>query len=281
MWAISATSVASLKKIPTYEILSIVFLIGFICSASYNTYNRNWKKTLDHPFYIWIIGIIGIFGNEVLFIESFKHAPVAHVDLINFLWPIMVIFFSSLFPKEKLQFRYFLASLIAFIGIYILIFYDEGQNINFQHQYIKGYLYALFAAFFWTFYTIISKFYGKLKTEMIGIYCGLGFILSFLMHLAYEKTIMPTLSNFISLIFMGIATHCLAYFFWDYGVKKGNFKLLSILSYFNPIISISILIIAGYSKPTYVLFISSFLIFSAGLIGGLTWKKSKSPKNIN
>ena len=80
---------------------------------------------------------------------------------------------------------------------------------------------------------------------------------------------------------MGIATHCLAYFFWDYGVKKGNFKLLSILSYFNPIISISILIIAGYSKPTYVLFISSFLIFSAGLIGGLTWKKSKSPKNIN
>ena len=46
MWAISAASVANLEKIPIYEILSVVFLIGFLCSTIYNTYYKNWKKTL-------------------------------------------------------------------------------------------------------------------------------------------------------------------------------------------------------------------------------------------
>lgn len=278
MWAISAVLVASLKGIPTYEILSIVFFIGFICSVLYNIKNNNWKNISKHPFYIWVIGIIGIFGNEVLFIMSFKYAPVAHADLINFLWPIMVVLFSALMPNEKFHFRYLIASIIAFIAIYILIFYDKEKVMSFKYQYIKGYVFAFGAALFWTCYTLISKSYGKLKPEMIGIYCGFGLILSLCMHLYYEETVIPSFENVLALIFMGIATHCLAYFFWDYGIKKGNFKLLSILSYFNPIISILILILLGFAKPSYALCLATVLIFIAGVVGGIPWGNINSNK---
>ncbi|MFK7760875.1 MAG: hypothetical protein AB8B46_01965 [Candidatus Midichloriaceae bacterium] len=56
----SAVLVASLENIPTYEILSIVFIIGFICSILYNIKNNNWRNITKHPFYIWVVGIIGI-----------------------------------------------------------------------------------------------------------------------------------------------------------------------------------------------------------------------------
>lgn len=271
MWAVSAVLVASLKGIPTYEILTIVFFIGFVCSVLYNIKNNNWKNITKHPFYIWVVGIIGIFGNELLFIMSFKYAPVAHADLINFLWPIMVILFSALLPNEKFHFRYLIASIIAFIAIYILIFYDNTGVISFEYQYIKGYVFAFSAALFWTCYTLISKSYGKLKPEMIGIYCGFGLVLSFCMHLYCEETVIPSFSNILALVFIGIATHCLAYFFWDYGIKKGNLKLLSILSYFNPIISILILILLGFAKPSIALCLATVLIFIAGVIGGIPW----------
>ena len=74
---------------------------------------------------------------------------------------------------------------------------------------------------------------------------------------------------------MGITTHCIAYLCWDYGIKKGNFKLLNILSYSNPIISTLLLIVFGLAHLSAILFVSVLLLFLAGLIGGIRFSYKK------
>jgi len=69
------------------------------------------------------------------------------------------------------------------------------------------------------------------------------------------------------LIVMGITTHSIAYYAWDYAIKKGHFNILRVLPYGNPIISVLALIIFGFAELTIELLISTLMIFAAGIIG--------------
>jgi len=266
IWASSAALTTSLNRLPTYEILSIVFLIGFIFSSLHNTKKEKWVNVKRHPHYIWIIGSISIFCNESFFILSFKNAPAAQVELVNYVWPIMVIIFSSLLPNQKLSFRHVFAGLIALFSIYLLLWHDDS-NPGINYEYILGYAYAFCAGLLWAIYTLFSISYANEKSDLVAVYCGICTMLSVVCHLSTEVTMIPSTMEMLVICAMGVTTHSLAYYLWEIGVREGNFKLLSILSYGNPVLSLLILIVFGFSEPTKMLFLSSFLILVAGLIG--------------
>lgn len=72
---------------------------------------------------------------------------------------------------------------------------------------------------------------------------------------------------------MGVTTHSLAYYGWDYAIKKGHFKLLQILPYGNPVLSVLALIIFGFAEFTQEVLIATLMVFTAGIIGGKKVKK--------
>ncbi|MDC0864893.1 EamA family transporter, partial [Rickettsiaceae bacterium] len=123
------------------------------------------------------------------------------------------------------------------------------------------------SALVWSIYIIISRRYAKTTPELFAIYCGCGAIISVSMHLAFESTVIPNLKEGIMLIVMGITTHSIAYYAWDYAIKKGHFNILRILPYGNPTISVLALIIFGFAELTIELLISTLMIFAAGIIG--------------
>ena len=116
MWAISAALVAGLGNLPVFQILTIALFLSFIFTVGVlNIFNR-WHK-LKQPLHVWIIGITSILGND----GAFKYAPPEQVDLINYLWPIMLVICSSFLPNEKLQWRYIVGAFIGFLGVAILL----------------------------------------------------------------------------------------------------------------------------------------------------------------
>ncbi len=268
-WALAAPFTVKIKDIPIFETLTIVFTISFFFSAIKLTLCKQWH-TLKQPWFLWLIGFLGIYGNDLLYIAAFKHAPAAQADLINYLWPIFVILFTGLLPDEKLSFRHVLAASLGFTGIYVLI-NQSGQGM--ESQYLFGYILAFLDAVIWSIYTLVARRFGKSPVEMIGIYCGVGAICSLFIHFQWETTLIPANNQWLILIVMGMTTQCLAYFFWDFGVKRGDFKLLSILSYGNPILSILFLIFFGMADASYELFIACALVSLGGLVGIIPWGK--------
>lgn len=267
-WALAAPFVVQIKSLPIFESLTVIFLISFLLSAVKLSFYQEWLK-LKQPWFIWVGGVLGIYGNDILYITAFKHAPAAHADLINYLWPVMVILFTSFLPNEQLSKRHILAATLGFMGIYVLLLSNTHQG--FEHRFLIGYVCAFLDAVVWALYTVMARRYSQTPVESIGIYCGIAALCSLVFHLKLETFIFPTASQWGVLLLMGATTQCLAYFFWEYGVKQGDFKLLTVLSYGNPMLSIFLLICCGMAKPSVQLVIATLLISLAGIVGIMPW----------
>lgn len=268
-WTIAAALVASVENIPIFQVLSTALGVSFSVTALYLTFTKRWFL-LKQPLLLWIVGILGIFGNDVLYIAAFKFAPPVQADLIAYLWPIFVIVFSGLLPREKFSIKHVLAGILGFAGVCFLI--TEGEALSsFQLQYLPGYCFALGSAIVWSIYTLIARHYGKTRSEMIGLYCGFGMLFSIVAHFQFETTVTPTSTQWFVMLIMGLTTQGLAYFFWDFGIKRGNFKLLNVLSYGNPVLSVLLLIVFGFAQPSFSLFIACILVTAGGLIASISW----------
>jgi len=268
IWSLSACATMALNDIPAFEILSGIFISGCIASSIINSIKGNWSFALKRPKYLIFAGIFGIAGNNILYVLSFKHAPAIQVDLIVYLWPMMVLILSSLFLNEKTRINHILACVLAFSGVCILLTANNDTSM-FSAQYLIGYVLAFACALLWSIYVIISRRYNKSTPELFAIYSGVGAIFSLFMHFNFETTIMPSLWQGVILVVMGVAAHSLAYYGWDFAIKRGHFKLLSILPYGNPILSVLALIFFGFADLTIEVLVSTLMVFAAGAIAGL------------
>lgn len=270
-WALAAPFAVLIKTLPVFEISTIVFAISFFLTATRLTYYRAWYR-LKQPYLLWITGFIGIYGNNLLYLLSFRYAPAAHVELINYLWPILVLLFSGLLPNERLTLKHLFAAIFGLAGIYVL----TQQAAVFSAQYYWGYLWAFLDAVVWAIYTLISRHYVNSPLEMIGIYSGFAAFCSFAMHINYEIYQAPSTSQLVILIFMGVTTQNLAYLFWEFGIKRGNFKLLSILSYANPILSLTLLIACKMASFSLHLVLASAFILLGCAVGVAPWQQLRA-----
>lgn len=277
IWALSACCAVALSSLPAFEILAGIFISGFLASSIMNTLRGNWIFALSRPKHLIFAGIFGIVGNDIFYILSFKYAPAVQVDLIVCLWPMMVLILSSIILFEATRVNHILACIIAFSGVYFLL-NSGGKEGGFKGQYLLGYFFAFMSAILWSVYVVISRKYSRATPELFAIYCFFGAVFSLLTHFLFEKTVVPTLDQAIILVIMGITTHSLAYYGWDYAIKKGHFKLLNILPYGNPVLSVLALIVFGFADLTKEVLIATLMVFTAGIIGG---KKFRRKANID
>lgn len=266
-WSALAVMTAAVKMIPTFEQLAVAFSVGFILTAVKLTIKKEWYK-VKQPLIIFLLGIVGIFGNDFCYVEAYKHAPPAQVDLINCLWPIFIILFSALLPRERFTWRHLLAGVFGLTGITVLIFGVEGVT-HFHWYYLVGYSLALADALVWAGYSVLSRLHRETPIEMVGMYCGGCALAALLLHFQFEQTMIPNLPQFGMLILMGLTVQGLAYFCWDYGFKQGNYKFISVLSYINPVLSVSLLVIFGMAEPSVSLGIAAILVALGATLGGV------------
>ncbi len=62
------------------------------------------------------------------------------------------------------------------------------------------------------------------------------------------------------LLFLGSCITGTSFALWDYGVKKGNVRLLGVLSYFTPIWSILFLVMRNRAEFSLYLIVSTLLV---------------------
>lgn len=247
---------------PIFEILTFSLGSSFIITCIKLTVQQRWHTIKGaHPA-IWLLGVVGLVGNDMFLVAGTKLAPPAHVHLLCYTWPTMVILMTGLMPGERLHTRYVLAAIVGLLGVYFLVCQDGGFA-SFHWQYSMGYLSAFCGAFVWACYCVLSRRNGKAPPEMIGMYCGVGAILSLVCHLKLETFVTPNFSQSVCLVAIGTVTSCLAFYFWDYGSKFGNLRLLSLLSYLSPLVGLGLLSALGRAELSSSIVLASVLIVSA------------------
>ena len=273
LWATLALFTTATGQVPPFQLLSLTFGIAFAVSLLRWIWlarrgRAQFRRIFHQPWTVWLLGIVGLFGYHALYFTALDHAPPVEASLICFLWPLLIVLMSALLPGERLHWTHLLGGAIGLAGAVMLVLQKADGAVSFDAQYITGYLAALGCAFTWSTYSVMSRRFGQAPTDLVGAFCGATALLGIVAHaLAGEPTIWPADHwEWAAVVALGLGPVGLAFFVWDYGVKRGDIKALGACSYASPLLSTILLILAGKAEATATVILACLLIIGGAVI---------------
>jgi drug/metabolite transporter (DMT)-like permease len=269
LWGALATLSVVAGPIPPFQMVAMTFAIGAaIGIVRARRRGLPWKELLRWPARVWLLGVGGLFGYHALYFAALQTAPPAEANLVNYLWPLLIVLLSApLAPKDKserLGWPHLLGALLGFAGVALLAL---GRGASFTGAYLAGYLLALGCAFAWSLYSVLSRRFGETPTDAIASFCAAASLLSLLCHWLFETTVWPASSvAWLAVVALGLGPAGTAFYLWDHAVKRGDIRALGALSYAAPILSTALLIVCGLAQPTGALLIATVLVTAGAVL---------------
>lgn len=258
MWGALALLSSFCGGIPPFQLTAMTFAIAFLAGIVLFVIRGMDFSVLRQPPSFWLNGLLGLFGYHALYFMAMKLIPSVEVNLIAYLWPVLIVLISSVLPGERLRWLQLSGVIVCFLGVTLLLLKDGA--FRFSTGKLPGYLLALACAIVWALYSINSSKQKRAPTVLIGAYCGMTAVLSFICHLLFEKTVHVPAAGWAPVLLLGLGPVGLAFFAWDHGVKNGSIKLLSALSYTAPLLSSILLVLFGKAAFSWGLVASCALI---------------------
>ncbi|WP_414472998.1 DMT family transporter [Microvirga sp. M2] len=273
LWSLLALFTAATGTVPPFQLNAMTFLIGGIVGMVSWVIRPQGIKALRQKPVVWALGIGGLFGYHALYFAALRLAPPAEAGLINYLWPLLIVLFSSLLPGEHLRRAHVAGALLGFAGVIVLI---AGRGaFDARTEFLPGYLCSFVAAFVWGSYSVLSRRFGQVPTDAVAGFCLLTSLLSWICHFAFETTFWPqTATQWLAVLALGLGPVGAAFYVWDIGMKRGDIRLLGVASYATPVLSTLVLVFAGYAEPTLTLALSCGLIVAGALVATMAPKRT-------
>lgn len=249
MWSLLALFTAASGKMPPFQLSAICFLIGSLPGLAVLVAKPERLALLKQPAKVWITGIAGLFGYHFLYFTALRNAPAVEAGLIAYLWPLLIVVGSALLPGERLRWYHIAGALAGLAGTILIV---ARNGVAFDDAYLIGYGAAFLCAFTWSGYSLITRRFEAVSTDVVTGFCLATSILSFVCHLALETTVWPeTTFEWLAVAGLGLLPVGAAFYAWDFGVKNGNIQLLGVSSYAAPVLSTLILILFGFAEPSW------------------------------
>lgn len=269
LWSQLALLTAATGRVPPFQLAALTFFVGGTAGA------LTWClrpggvaggiAALRQPAAVWALGIGGLFGYHALYFGALRLAPPAEAGLVAYLWPLLIVVLSAPLLGERLRAVHVVGALVAFAGLIVMVAGRADLELRAEHA--LGYACAGAAAVVWAGYSVLSRRMAAVPTDTVVGFCLATAALSVACHLAFERTVWPELpSQWLALAGLGLGPVGLAFYVWDIGVKRGDIRLLGILSYAAPLLSTLALILFGYAAPSSSLALACLLIVAGAVI---------------
>jgi drug/metabolite transporter (DMT)-like permease len=264
MWSLLSVMTVATGKIPAFQLAAMTFAIGAAVAFTSFLFRPSAFGALKQPPTAWIVGVGGLFGYHALYFLALRFAPPAEAGLLNYLWPLLIVLFSSLLPGERLLAHHIIGALLGLAGTVLLF---TGAGANFASEQIPGLAAAFVAAFVWAAYSVMSRRLKAVPTDAVAGFCAATALLAAIVHVLVEKTVWPeTAMQWLAIIGLGVGPVGAAFFSWDIGMKRGDIRVLGAASYATPLLSTAFLILAGYAAASANIVFAAILIAGGGLI---------------
>jgi len=260
LWSSLALLSVSAGPIPPFQMVAMTFAVGAaIGIVRARARGVGWRALVGWPVPVWLLGVGGLFGYHALYFAALQLAPPAEANLVNYLWPLLIVLLSAPLAGERLGWPHLAGALLGFGGIVVLAL-ARGLSFGgaFGASHALGYLLALGCAFAWSLYSVLSRRFGETPTDAIAAFCAAAALLSLACHLLFERTAWPASTAA-----------------WlSHAVKRGDIRALGALSYATPILSTALLVACGMAEPTAALLAAALLVTAgAALASRDLWRR--------
>lgn len=280
IWSTLAVLTTLARNIPPFQLVASAFTIAFLLAlARWLTTGAGVCTHFQLPWSVWTLGVAGLFGNHFCYFMALRLAPPAEANLVNYLWPLLIVVLSGVLPGEHLRVRHLAGSLAGFAGCILVI--GEKSGFAFSGTHGAGYAFALGAALSWAGYSVFSRRFAHVPTEAVGALCAVTAVLAWGCHFALETTRPPEGREWLVIGALGLGPIGSAFFAWDHGVKKGDLRFLGTAAYAIPLMSTGLLIAAGLAQPTPMLGVALVLIVGGALLAAGPRRRDLSIRNAS
>lgn len=274
LWATLAPLATLASMVPPFQLVATSFLLAFLVGCGWTaSRGDNPLRYFRQPAAAWALGVGGLFGFHFLYFMALQAAPPVEANLINYLWPLLIVLFSALLPGERLRSWHVGGAVAGLAGTALLIARGGngvGSGLSIDPAHLPGYAAALASAVTWAGYSVLRRRLGQIgeaPTDAVSAFCLVTAILSLLCHLALEQTVWPeTAAGWGAMLLLGLGPVGAAFFVWDYGVRHGDIRALGALSYLAPLLSTLLLVLFGLAPNSSIIWLSCALIAGGSLL---------------
>lgn len=271
LWASLATLATLLSEIPPLLVTGIGLLIGSLISLPLSGFKLStWKipaKTL-------VVGVYGLFGYHLMLFIALQTAPAIEANLVNYLWPLLIIFLAPLFTKSlKLLPRHTIAASAGFTGAAIAITSNGEAGLSFDLE--TGYLFALAAAIIWATYSLLTTKLPAFPTSAIGFFGLVAGLLAIVAHFVLEEPASIAASDWWLLVLLGLGPLGASFYLWDAALKIGDPRRIGLLAFLTPLLSTALLVVVSGRTLSWQLAIATALIVGGAFLGA---RSARVPK---
>lgn len=265
MWSLLGVLTAASGAVPPFLLNALCFTASGGAAVLWLVLSGRGLSALRQPARVWLLGVGGLFGYHALYFTALRNAPPVDANLVNYLWPLLIVLFSGLLPGERLRAHHIAGVAFGFAGAALLV--TRGGGLDPSGANALGYLAALGAALTWSTYSVLSRRVASVPTEAVAGFCLATGLLSALAHVLFEETVRPAgAGQWAAVAALAALPVGLAFFVWDFGVKRGDIQVLGAGSYAAPLLSTLILILAGYGAFSATVGIAALLIAGGAVL---------------
>lgn len=260
LWASLASIGAGLAHIPPLLLTGLGLTIGSFLSLPISGFKLSRLKVTPA---VLAVGVYGLLGFHLALFAALQTAPAIQANLINYLWPLLLVLLAPLFIKTKLTLWQVIAAVVGFIGAALAI--ASGGEITGGFE--IGYLYAFAAAVIWSTYSLLTKRWGDFSTSSVGTFALVSGLLAILGHFLLEQPAVIQATDWWLLALMGLGPLGGAFYLWDYALKQGSAQRVGLISFATPLLSTTLLILTTGAALSPLLLVSAALIIGAAIMG--------------
>lgn len=230
-----------LDFIPPLTLVWLRFIIAFVVLYFIlKIAEKKQKKTVtirkkDCLLFAWI-GFIGYFISITCQFIGTKLSDAHTGSLVTSATPAFIVIFAAIILKEKLTARRLLSTIIATIGVIIVIGWDIEIG-----SYFIGTIILVGAAITWALLSIYVKIasarFSSLVITTYAIFFSLFFITPFMVWEFQSNPIEHmTLYVILGVLYLGIVSTAGAFFLWNKGLELMDASIGSLFFFFQPIV---------------------------------------------
>jgi drug/metabolite transporter (DMT)-like permease len=265
LWSTLTVLSASLRHLPAFLSTGVALCVGGLVGLPRI---RDWRV----PRRTFAVGVAGILGYHALFFLALRHAPAVEVNLLQYLWPLLIVVLTPLFfPASSLRPHHLLGAALGLAGAFLVL---TGGHLHLDLANLPGYLLAVAAAFAWSSYSLSCKRLPAFPSGAVGGFCLVSGLLSLVIFGA-ERLVHPgpplgfATRDALVLLVLGLGPMGAAFFTWDAAMKRGDPRVIGALAYLTPLLSTLNLVWLGGHRLSGSAGLAMALIIGGALTGSL------------
>lgn len=248
LWSSLAVLTTATGSIPPFQLLAMGFGVAGVAGVALLLRPGGpGPAALKQPWAAGALGIGALFGYHALYFVALKRAPAVEANLINYLWPLLIVVFAAALGGTRVRPAQWLGTVLGLAAAVLLV--TRGRSLQVDPAHVPGYAAALGAAVIWALYSVFNRRFEAVPSAAMAGSCLVVGLLGGIAHLALETTVAPTGWQWVLVVALGLGPTGIAFWLWDIGTKRGDIAVLGTLSYAAPLLSTGLLLAFGRATP--------------------------------